>query len=173
MTIHVYITINLFNLCQQSFLPFYIYFFKCWHRLNEPMYSQNSPFRDCHRLQHYIVEYIKMFINRLQHYTVEYIEMFISWCKQLINTKLALDMKSKMDCFFLQVEINLKLDCTVQTVYHVHLPNVFSPFDNEESVIPLSTALPFMSIIVLFVMPFSSCVGWVHHNHDCGGAYKG
>ena len=34
MTSHVYITINL---CQQSFLPFYtcIYFFKCWHRLNE------------------------------------------------------------------------------------------------------------------------------------------
>jgi len=36
MTSHVYITINLFNLCQQSFLPFYIYFLKCWHRLNEP-----------------------------------------------------------------------------------------------------------------------------------------
>jgi hypothetical protein len=34
---HVYITINLFNLCQQSFLPFYIYFLKCWHRLNEPL----------------------------------------------------------------------------------------------------------------------------------------
>jgi hypothetical protein len=33
---HVYITINLFNLCQQFFLPFYIYFLKCWHRLNEP-----------------------------------------------------------------------------------------------------------------------------------------
>jgi hypothetical protein len=33
---HVYITINLFNLCQQSFLPFYTYFFKCWHRVNEP-----------------------------------------------------------------------------------------------------------------------------------------
>ena len=30
MTSHVYITINLFNLCQQSFLPFYIYFLKCW-----------------------------------------------------------------------------------------------------------------------------------------------
>ena len=29
------VTINLFNLCQQSFLPFYIYYFKCWHRLNE------------------------------------------------------------------------------------------------------------------------------------------
>jgi hypothetical protein len=26
MTSHVYITINLFNLCQQSFLPFYIFF---------------------------------------------------------------------------------------------------------------------------------------------------
>ena len=38
MTSHVYITINLFNLCQQSFLPFYIYFLKCWHRLNEPRY---------------------------------------------------------------------------------------------------------------------------------------
>ena len=37
MTSHVYITINLFNLCQQSFLPFYICFFKCWHRLNEPI----------------------------------------------------------------------------------------------------------------------------------------
>jgi hypothetical protein len=37
MTSHVYITINLFNLCQQSFLPFYIYFLKCWHRLNEPI----------------------------------------------------------------------------------------------------------------------------------------
>jgi hypothetical protein len=36
MTSHVYIAINLFNLCQQSFLPFHIYFFKCWHRLNEP-----------------------------------------------------------------------------------------------------------------------------------------
>ena len=36
MTSHVYITINLFNRCQQSFLPLYIYFFKCWHRLNEP-----------------------------------------------------------------------------------------------------------------------------------------
>ena len=36
MSSHVYITINLFNLCQQSFLPFYIYFLKCWHRLNEP-----------------------------------------------------------------------------------------------------------------------------------------
>ena len=35
MTSHIYITINLFNLCQQSFFPFYIYFFKCWHRLNE------------------------------------------------------------------------------------------------------------------------------------------
>ena len=41
MTSHVYITINLFNLCQQSFLPFYIYFLKCWHRLNEPF----QPFR--------------------------------------------------------------------------------------------------------------------------------
>ena len=29
------VTIKLFNLCQQSFLPFYIYYFKCWHRLNE------------------------------------------------------------------------------------------------------------------------------------------
>ena len=37
MTSHVYITINLFNLCQQSYLPFNIYFFKCWHRLNEPL----------------------------------------------------------------------------------------------------------------------------------------
>ena len=36
MTSHVYIAINLFNLCQQSFLPFHIYSFKCWHRLNEP-----------------------------------------------------------------------------------------------------------------------------------------
>ena len=36
MTSHVYITINLFNLCQHFFLPFYIYFSKCWHRLNEP-----------------------------------------------------------------------------------------------------------------------------------------
>ena len=35
MTSHVYITINLFNLCQQSFFPFYMYLFKCWHRLNE------------------------------------------------------------------------------------------------------------------------------------------
>jgi hypothetical protein len=32
-----YIPINVFNLCQQSFLPFYIYFLKCWHRLNEPL----------------------------------------------------------------------------------------------------------------------------------------
>ena len=32
----VYITINLFNLCQHFFLPFYTYFSKCWHRLNEP-----------------------------------------------------------------------------------------------------------------------------------------
>ena len=32
-----YITINLFNLCQQSFLTLYIYFLKCWHMLNEPV----------------------------------------------------------------------------------------------------------------------------------------
>ena len=37
-----------------------------------------------------------------------------------------------MHCFFLQFEINLKLYCTVYTVCHVHFPNVFSPFDNEE-----------------------------------------
>jgi hypothetical protein len=36
MTSHAYITINLFNLCQHFFLPFYTYFLKCWHRLNEP-----------------------------------------------------------------------------------------------------------------------------------------
>jgi hypothetical protein len=36
MTSHVYIAINLFNLCQHFFLPFYTYFSKCWHRLNEP-----------------------------------------------------------------------------------------------------------------------------------------
>ena len=42
MTSHVYITINLFNLCQQSFLPFYIYFLKCWHSLNEPL-THGSP----------------------------------------------------------------------------------------------------------------------------------
>jgi hypothetical protein len=36
MTSHVYIEINLLNICQQSFLPFYIYFLKCWHRLNDP-----------------------------------------------------------------------------------------------------------------------------------------
>ena len=36
MTSHAYITINLFNLCQHFFLPFYTYFSKCWHRLNEP-----------------------------------------------------------------------------------------------------------------------------------------
>ena len=35
-TSHVYITINLFNLCQHFFLPFYTYFSKCWHMLNEP-----------------------------------------------------------------------------------------------------------------------------------------
>ena len=26
----------IFNICQRSFLPFYIYLLKCWHRLNEP-----------------------------------------------------------------------------------------------------------------------------------------
>ena len=36
MTSHVYITINLFNLCQHFFLPFDTYFSKCWHSLNEP-----------------------------------------------------------------------------------------------------------------------------------------
>jgi hypothetical protein len=36
MTSHLYITINLFNLCQHFFLPFYTYFSKCWHRMNEP-----------------------------------------------------------------------------------------------------------------------------------------
>ena len=55
-------------------------------------------------------------------------------------------MKSKMDCFFLQVEINLKLDCTVQTVYHVHLPNVFSPFDNEEDDMVLEKGKQFMGM---------------------------
>ena len=49
MTSHVYITINLFNLCQQSFLPFYIYFFKCWHRLNEPIIGQHKKLK---RLEH-------------------------------------------------------------------------------------------------------------------------
>jgi hypothetical protein len=29
-----------------------------------------------------------------------------------------------MHCFFLQFEINLKLYCTVHTVYHVHLPSM-------------------------------------------------
>jgi hypothetical protein len=49
MTGHVYITIDLFNLCQQSFLPFYIYFFKCWHRLNEPIIGQHKKLK---RLEH-------------------------------------------------------------------------------------------------------------------------
>ena len=31
--------INLFSLCQHFSLPFYTYFFfKCWNRLNEPIY---------------------------------------------------------------------------------------------------------------------------------------
>jgi hypothetical protein len=60
------------------------------------------------------------------------------------------------------------LDCSSQLLYVQPVLLFFS----ESSVIPLSTVLSFMSIIVLFVMPFSSCVGWVHHSHDCGGAYK-
>jgi hypothetical protein len=35
-TSHVYILINLFDLCQHFFLHCYIHFFKCWHMLNEP-----------------------------------------------------------------------------------------------------------------------------------------
>ena len=38
MTSHVYITINLFSLCQHFFLPFYTYFSKYWHRLNETIF---------------------------------------------------------------------------------------------------------------------------------------
>jgi hypothetical protein len=47
MTSHVYITINLFNLCQQSFFTFfsfYIYFLKCWHRLNKPSGPTSTSF---------------------------------------------------------------------------------------------------------------------------------
>jgi hypothetical protein len=36
----LYITIKLFNLCQHLFLPFYTYFSKCWHRLNEPIFMR-------------------------------------------------------------------------------------------------------------------------------------
>jgi hypothetical protein len=36
-TSHVYILINLFDLCQHFFLHRYIHFFKCWHMLNEPL----------------------------------------------------------------------------------------------------------------------------------------
>ena len=46
MTSHVYITINLFNLWQQSFLPFYIYFLKCccigWMNHKWPYKGNNS-----------------------------------------------------------------------------------------------------------------------------------
>jgi hypothetical protein len=34
-TSHVYILINLFDLCQHFFLHCYIYFVKCWHMLND------------------------------------------------------------------------------------------------------------------------------------------
>jgi hypothetical protein len=44
-TSHVYILINLFDLCQHFFSHCYIHFFKCWHMLND---KGNVSF--CHHL---------------------------------------------------------------------------------------------------------------------------
>ena len=48
MTSHVYITINLFNLCQQSFLPFYIFFLNVgigWmNRYNVYKFTRRWPY---------------------------------------------------------------------------------------------------------------------------------
>ena len=64
MTSHVYITINLFNLCQQSFLPFYIYFLKCWRRLNE---RRGFTWKDCLVYVDDVIIWSTDFESHLQH----------------------------------------------------------------------------------------------------------
>ena len=75
MTSHVYITINLFNLCQQSFLLFYIYFLKCWHRLNEP-FRYRYPNRKSYTFTN----------NRGQGSRIDKIYIPTLWCDKIKQT---------------------------------------------------------------------------------------
>jgi hypothetical protein len=73
MTSHVYITINLFNLCQQSYLPFNIYFFKCWHRLNEPLGGVGFNAVQVKKLSRYLKSYFMEITNKKSVYQHMYL----------------------------------------------------------------------------------------------------